>query len=135
MSEMQVQLATLNGSVISPVYSWVTPFQNFISGGLWSEDCGSNAVRYLDFDAQVQKFVDIKIESKCCQKYGICGEQFVSDISFDKNGRVSATRFRFAHTAVHYQDDFIKDLILTRRVADLFSEKLIPKKALPAPPK
>jgi hypothetical protein len=26
MSEMQVQMATLNGSVISPVYSWVTPF-------------------------------------------------------------------------------------------------------------
>lgn len=26
MSEMQAQLATLNGSVISPVYSWVTPF-------------------------------------------------------------------------------------------------------------
>jgi len=26
MAEMQVQLATLNGSVISPVYSWVTPF-------------------------------------------------------------------------------------------------------------
>jgi Niemann-Pick C1 protein len=26
MSEMQVQLAQLNGSVISPVYSWVTPF-------------------------------------------------------------------------------------------------------------
>jgi hypothetical protein len=51
----------------------------------------------------------------------------LTDISFDKNGKVSATRFRFAHSAVHYQDDFIKDLILTRRVADLFSEKLIPK--------
>jgi hypothetical protein len=36
MSEMQVQMATLNGSVISPVYSWVTPFQNYIAGGLWT---------------------------------------------------------------------------------------------------
>ena len=51
MSEMQVQLATLNGSVISPVYSWVTPFQNFVAGGLWSEACGSSSVRYLDFDS------------------------------------------------------------------------------------
>ena len=59
----------------------------------------------------------------------------MTDISFDKNGKVSATRFRFSHAAVHYQDDFIKDLILTRRVADLFSEKLIPKKALPEAPK
>jgi hypothetical protein len=48
----------------------------------------------------------------------------VSDISFDKNGKVAATRFRFAHTPVQYQDDFIRDLILTRRVADLFSSKL-----------
>lgn len=32
------------------------------------------------------------------------------------------------HTPVHYQDDFIGDLILTRRVADLFSAKLIQNK-------
>jgi predicted RND superfamily exporter protein len=50
MSEMQVQLATLNGSVISPVYSWVTPFQNYIAGGLWTEACGSDKVMKLDFD-------------------------------------------------------------------------------------
>ncbi len=102
MSEMQVQLATLNGSVISPVYSWVTPFQNYIQGGLWTEACDSNSVRDLDFDSQMKKFVKIKVESDCCQKYGICGEQFVTDVAFDRDGRVSATRFRFSHTPVHY---------------------------------
>ena len=76
----------------------------------------------------MRKFVEIKVESDCCQKYGICGEQYVTDISFDRNGKVSATRFRFSHTPVRFQDDFIRDLILTRRVADLFSEKLIPNK-------
>ena len=122
---MQVQLATLNGSVISPVFSWVTPFQNYIQGGLWTEACNSNAVRNLDFDAQMRQFVQVKVESDCCQKYGICGEQFVTDVAFDKTGRVSATRFRFSHTPVRYQDDFIQDLVLTRRVADLFSDQLI----------
>lgn len=73
----------------------------------------------------MRKFVNIKVESDCCQKYGICGEQFVTDVAFDKNGRVSATRFRFSHTPVRYQDDFINDLVLTRRVADLFSEQLV----------
>ena len=51
MSEMQAQLATLNGSVISPVYSWVSPFTNFVAGGLWSDACGSNNVKFLDFDS------------------------------------------------------------------------------------
>lgn len=76
----------------------------------------------------MRAFVKIRVTSDCCQKFGICGEQFLTDISFDKNGKVSATRFRFSHTPVHYQEDFIRDLILTRRVADLFSEKLIPAK-------
>jgi hypothetical protein len=79
----------------------------------------------------MRNFINIKVESECCQKYGICGEQFVSDVSFDKNGKVSSTRFRFQHTPVLYQDDFIKDLVLTRRVADLFSEKLIQNKKDP----
>ncbi len=130
MKEMQTQMATLNGSVISPVYSWVTPFTNFVNGGLWTDACGSSGVRNLDFDSQVRLFVQIKIESECCQKYGICGEQFLTDISFDKYGKVSSTRFRFSHTPVLYQDDFIRDLILTRRVADLYADKLIPNKKL-----
>lgn len=85
----------------------------------------------MDFDNQMRHFINIKVESECCQKYGICGEQFVSDVSFDKNGKVSSTRFRFQHTPVLYQDDFIRDLILTRRVADLFSKKLIQNKKTP----
>lgn len=71
-------------------------------------------------------FVQIKVESACCQQYGICGEQFFTDINFDDNGKVSATRFRFSHTPVRYQDDFINDLILTRRATDKFSDDLIP---------
>jgi hypothetical protein len=51
MSSMQVELATLNGSVISPVYSWVPTFLNYINtGGEWAEDCKSAAVANLDFD-------------------------------------------------------------------------------------
>jgi hypothetical protein len=59
-------MATLNGSVISPVYSWVTPFQNYISGGLWTEACGSDKVKMLDFDNQMMNFINIKVESECC---------------------------------------------------------------------
>lgn len=50
----------------------------------------------------------------------------MTDINFDDNGKVSATRFRFSHTPVRYQSDFINDLVLTRRATDQFSDSLIP---------
>jgi hypothetical protein len=42
MAEMQVQLSQLNNSVISPVYSWILPFQQYVKGGDWSIICGSD---------------------------------------------------------------------------------------------
>lgn len=53
----------------------------------------------------------------------------MTDIKFDDDGKVSATRFRFSHTPVRYQKNFIDDLILTRRATDQFSEQLVPLKA------
>jgi hypothetical protein len=50
----------------------------------------------------------------------------VSDIKFDDDGRVSATRFRFQHKPLKSQEDFIRGLVETRRATDLFAEKLIP---------
>jgi len=40
-------------------------------------------------------FVNTKIESTCCQSYGVCGEQYSLDIIFDDYNTVRATRFRF----------------------------------------
>jgi Niemann-Pick C1 protein len=96
MAEIQVQLASLSDTVIAPVYSWVTQYKNFIdTSGSWKTTCGSDRAAVLDFDSQIREFVKIRVESDCCQHYGICGEQFVSDIVFDDNGKVTATRFRF----------------------------------------
>lgn len=69
-------------------------------------------------------FVNVKIESDCCQKFGICGEQFVTDISFNKNGEVDATRFRFQHKPLQYQEDYIRALVETRRVCDKYGKQL-----------
>jgi len=96
--DLQVELSGLTDSVIAPVYSWVSPFQNFIStSGTWNEACGSEKAALLDFNAQMKAFTKVEINSDCCQKFGICGEQFVTDISFNVNGEVDATRFRFQH--------------------------------------
>lgn len=90
------QLATLNSTVLPPVYSWTTAYSNYINPtATWSDDCGSKSVALLPFEDQMQAFVNIKILSKCCQSYGICGEQYSGDIIFDDFGSVISTRFRY----------------------------------------
>ncbi len=64
MSEIQIALASLNNSVISPIYTWVTQFQNFINpSGSWRDACGSDKASLLDFDSQMKLFVAISVNS------------------------------------------------------------------------
>jgi Niemann-Pick C1 protein len=96
MNLIAAQLATLNSTVLPPVYSWTTSYSNFInSAASWSKDCGSAQAAVLPFEEQMQAFVNIKILSTCCQSFGICGEQYSGDIIFDDFGSVTATRFRY----------------------------------------
>jgi len=78
----------------------------------------------LNFDEQMKLFVNIKIESDCCQAYGICGEQFSLDVIFDDLGKVTATRFRFQHQTMKTQEDYIRGLVETRRACDEFAKNL-----------
>lgn len=96
MNFIAAQLASLNNTVLAPVYSWTSSFQNFIEpNGVWAEACGSKEASTLSFDGAMQKFVEVKIDSECCQSYGLCGEQFSLDVIFDDEGVVRATRYRF----------------------------------------
>ena len=97
MELIDAELAALNNTILSPIYSWVTPFKNFLTTGTWSEECGTAAAQKLSFDDQVRAFTQIKVDSQCCQKYGICGEQFSLDIVFNDQGKVETPRFRFMH--------------------------------------
>jgi hypothetical protein len=50
MELIDAELAALNNTILSPIYSWVTPFKNFISDGEQEVACGSAAARILAFD-------------------------------------------------------------------------------------
>jgi len=63
MELINAELAALNETIQSPVYSWVSPFKSFVAGGVWSEDCGSDAAAPLPFDDQMRLFVQIHVES------------------------------------------------------------------------
>ena len=52
MNLIAAELATLNTTVLPPVYSWTSTFQNYItSGAVWAEACGSKQAALLDFNS------------------------------------------------------------------------------------
>ena len=124
MELIDAELAALNNTILSPIYSWVTPFKNFLTTGTWSEECGTAEAQKLSFDDQVRAFTQIKVASQCCQKYGICGEQYSLDIVFNDQGKVETTRFRFMHKPMKSQADFIAGLVETRKATDIFASRL-----------
>lgn len=70
-----------------PVYSWFASFNNFISQGqTWTEACGALNIDKLSYEEQLRRFMEVSIESSCCQNYGICGEQYISDMRFNDAG-------------------------------------------------
>ena len=69
----------------------------------------------------MREFIKIEIDSDCCQKYGICGEQYSLDIVFNDQGQVETTRFRFMHQPLKSQQDYIDALVETRRATDKYA--------------
>lgn len=70
-----------------PVYSWFASFNNFISQDkVWIDACGARGVDKLPYSEQLKKFLEVSITSTCCQDYGICGEQYITDLRFDNDG-------------------------------------------------
>lgn len=73
----------------------------------------------------MRQFIKIPINSDCCQMYGICGEQYSLDITFNDDGKVETTRFRFMHQPMKSQQDYIDGLVETRRATDKYAPGLV----------
>jgi Niemann-Pick C1 protein len=52
--------------------------------------------------------MEIGIESPCCQNYGICGEQYISDLRFDDNGDLVSSRLRVMTKPLRNSKDYIR---------------------------
>lgn len=66
MELIDAELATLNDTIIAPIYSWVGPFSNFVTTGVWSDSCGSAVASKLPFDEQMRLFTQVTVDSDCC---------------------------------------------------------------------
>ena len=79
-------LSKLTTYVQPPLYQWITSFnQLFNPSGGWINDCKvTPEVTALSYSERIKFFKNVKIDSACCKKYGICGETFEKDIVQDE---------------------------------------------------
>lgn len=124
LDQVSDALSQMTETVQPPVYSWVKSLKSFVNDG--QPECNNTDIKEYDFNTQVRRFLDVTIESVCCKKYGICGEQFDTDIIFDSTGNVKTSRFRFQHKALKNQKDYINALRDTRYAVDQMAKDMVP---------
>jgi Niemann-Pick C1 protein len=56
----------------------------------------------------LKKFLAISITSPCCQSYGICGEQYSTDMQFGDESKLISSRLRVMHRPLRNSYDYIR---------------------------
>ena len=127
LDQMADAIAEIKSTVQPPVYSWVKSFAQFtVDGGTWEYVCNTTNVQDFDFNTQLKMFLQIRIESECCKKYGICGEQYEKDIIWGPDGNILTSRYRFQHTALITQKQYIDGYKAAKNAVEGFSKQLVP---------
>ena len=127
MDRMADALAQMKKTVQPPVYSWLKNFNQFtVDGGTWAAECNTTDIQFYDFNTQLRMFLNVKIESHCCKKYGICGEQYEKDIIFGPDGNVLTSRYRFQHTALSNQKIYVDSYRDARHAVSTLADELVP---------
>ena len=112
-------------SVEAPIFSWLKDFNKYMNKrGQWQPECNPN-INYLEklpLEIQVKEFLKIKIDSKCCNEFAVCGEQYRDDIVFDENGVIEASRFRFFHKPLTVQSVYVDSIIQTKSVLSEYAK-------------
>ena len=122
---MSDALSQMTKVIQPPVYSWLKSLNSYLNDK--QSVCNNTDVDNYEFITQVKSFLQVNIDGECCKKYGICGEQFQTDIKFDDSGQfIKASRFRFQHKALTSQKDYIHALRDTRNAIDKIGKKLVP---------
>ena len=89
-----------------------------MQGQTWTEACSATGVDKLPYEEQLKRFLSVNIESTCCQSYGICGEQYISDLRFDDDGKLKSSRLRVMTKPLRNSKDYIQAAREARMVVD-----------------
>ena len=117
IDEMSDHLSTLS-TVQPPVYSWYKDFQKFMDP-YYKDKCNPNIeiLKKQPLASQVREFLKIKTDHPCCKEDGMCGEPYLNDISFNDQGEIEASRFRFQHVPLVNQSVYVNAVLQTNAVA------------------
>ena len=112
-------------SVEAPIFSWFKDYKKFMNKrGQWQTECNPNFnyLEKLPLEIQVKEFLKIKINSKCCNQFAVCGEPYKDDIYFGESGLIEASRFRFSHKPLTNQSVFVDSIIQTKSVLSQYAK-------------
>lgn len=125
IDKMSDHISSLS-TVIPPLYSWYRDFQKFMNP-YYREKCNPNLeeLKKQPFGIQVKEFLKMKAGADCCTQDAICGEPFKGDITFDENGEIKASRFRFMHVALRRQPIYVNSVIQTNAIVRQYRDKFI----------
>lgn len=76
-----------------------------------------------EFVPLVRVFLHIPVTSQCCQNYGICGEQYQSDVVFSTSSSIATSRLRFQLTKLSTETKFIRSYVFLQRFCEQFEAK------------
>lgn len=129
------EMSQLTDVIEPPVYNWIADFEqwwtkrDFIDNQLCQGSpppCDCPKILSEDnstFAERVKQYVDVPIDSTCCQVVGFCGAQYAQDIVFgrDSNGdlQIVSSRLRTQHTALRNQSDYIKTMQTAQAAVDI----------------
>lgn len=112
-------------SVEAPIFSWYKDFKKFMNKrGEWQTECNPNFnyLEKLPLEIQVREFLKIKINSKCCKQFAVCGEPYKDDIYFGDSGLIEASRFRFSHKPLTKQSVYVDSIVQTKSVVSQYAK-------------
>jgi Niemann-Pick C1 protein len=108
-------LLTQKGDLITPpIQNWLGDFNRYRT----NSDPNCMPTDPFNNSATIAQFLTLPMDSYCCQKNGICGEQYYQHViqpPVDQD-MVNASRVMFLHSPVSTQEDFIRDYDQTHQL-------------------
>ena len=117
-------------TIKNSIHFWFNDFSKFIKNSILLEKCyGENYQQLINksFDEQVREFLKIKVNSECCNFYGVCGEIYENDIIFDKNNEIKISRLLYFHNSLKKEKNFIESRVEANEIIKKYKKKFIKK--------
>lgn len=119
-------MSFLQKYVETPIYSWMDAVDAW-TGHVEHSDCPDKGPD-SEYYQNVRTFLNISIDSSCCQSYGVCGKQYETDVVFEDDtptSRVKASRLRFQLQPLRQEKDFINSYYYLQKYIAQLAEGVV----------